>query len=101
MKPVEFKILVKMDRAEHQVGNIFLPDQTRERHQYAIQKGTVVALGGGAFTESGFTQEEIEQIQPGCRVMVNKYAGAELTIDREMHRVMNDKDIIGILEEGE
>ena len=102
--PVEYKVLVKpekvMENASKQEGVfIYMPETLQEREQWAINKGTIVAIGGMAFHD-GFDRwlEPIPRI--GSKILYAQYAGANAQgKDGEEYRLINDKDVAAILEE--
>jgi chaperonin GroES len=99
IKPVEFKVLIKPDEVEGQTsGGLYLPDSARDKQQFAVDRGEVIAVGEGFFQE---LHGPIPQI--GDRVIFNRYAGSLITIvdegNRQDYRLINDKDICAILEE--
>jgi chaperonin GroES len=99
IKPVEYKVLIKPEKIEDRsAGGIYLPDSARERQQYAVDRGEIVAIGEGFFGELPGPKPKV-----GDRVIYNKYAGSLITIgegrDRTEYRLINDKDICAIVEE--
>ena len=96
--PVEFKVLIKPDKVEDRsVGGLYLPDSSRERQQFAVDRGEVIAVGEGFFSELPGPVPKI-----GDKVIFNRYAGSLITLgegkDREDFRLCNDKDICAIIE---
>lgn len=103
--PVEFKILVKPYKVDEtdpllkraKEAGIALPEDSKDREQMAQQKGTLIAIGGNAFSD---WNEPIPKI--GDEVMFAKYAGYNIQDDSgEIYRVLNDKDISGFFIEVE
>ena len=92
--PVEFKVLVKPDVVDKQIGSIIMPDITHEKEQMAQVKATLVAVGGNAFEDW-----KPPVPKPGNRVYVAKYAGIHKVGKHEDHQLINDKDIAGIIVE--
>ncbi|MCP3681606.1 MAG: co-chaperone GroES [bacterium] len=100
IRPVEYKVLIKVDEIEDRsVGGILLPETSLEREQYAHDRGVVVDCGGLAFSD---WKGRLPLV--GDKVVFNKYAGSiiqhrptERKLDR--YRLCNDKDICAILEE--
>jgi chaperonin GroES len=97
--PVEYKVLIMpevvKDKSE---GGMYLPETARERQQYAMERGTVMAIGDGFFSDLPGPTPKI-----GDKVIFNKYAGSLITIwvegERKECRLCNDKDICAILKE--
>lgn len=94
--PVEYKALVLPDEVvETTEGGIFIPDETKEREQWAKIKATLIALGGGCF-------EDIPEPlpKPGDKVLISKYAGTLVDgNDNQTYRIIADKDIAAIIKE--
>jgi co-chaperonin GroES (HSP10) len=94
--PVEFKVLIKLDKVEETTcsGLIIRPDTVRDREQIAQERGTIAAVGGRAFEDFGEPKPKV-----GDRVAFSKYVGATMNDagDRsQLWRIVNDKDIHGI-----
>ena len=103
IRPVEFRVLIKPDVIDEKTaGGVFKPQKAHEMEQWAQVKGTLVAVGGGAFTShggAGFTDEEREMLVPGARVYYRIYEGIVIEgADGEEYRLCNDKDIGGVVE---
>lgn len=99
--PVEYKVLIKPDDAEEVTrGGIIIPETVRDQRQYGIEKGTVVAIGGNAFSDPDWGDPKPKA---GDRVFFVRHAGAEFRKDgegqRQTYRIISDKDILGILME--
>lgn len=99
INPVEYKVLIKPDRVDDKSsGGLYIPDITRDREQFAVDRGEIVAHGEGFFEK---LPGPVPQI--GDKVIFNRYAGSLITIKnndkREDHRLCNDKDICAIIEE--
>jgi len=97
--PVEYKVLIKPEKVEDKsAGGIYLPESAREREEYATDRGTILAVGDGFFSELPGPVPEVGDI-----VLFSKYAGSLFDIDvegkRTRVRLMNDKDICAILRE--
>ena len=104
IKPIGFSILVQPDDVEDTVkladGVDFLlsPD---DREKTVITEGTILAIADGAWSD----KPEGSYPKVGDRVIFAKYAGSEVTINKEAGlkaRLMIDEDIKAvILEENE
>lgn len=94
--PVEYKVLVLLDKVEEKTeGGIYVPEQTREREEWAAQKGTLIAISGSAFEEWG---EPIPKV--GDKVCFARYAGQSIDgKDGKTYQVMNDKELAAIIKE--
>ena len=100
VSPVEYKVLIKPERVEDKSeGGLFIPPNAREREQFSVDRGEIIAHGEGFFEK---LPGPVPQI--GDKVIFNRYAGSLITIKndkgaREDHRLCNDKDICAIIEE--
>ena len=97
--PVEYKVLILPDEVEDKsAGGMYLPDSVRDRQQYAMDRGKILAIGNGFFSD---IPGPVPQI--GDKVIYNKYAGSMITIQingaRKEVRLCNDKDICAIWKE--
>lgn len=92
--PVEYKILVKLDKVEEMTsGGIFIPMTLRDKQQMMQVEATLIAVGGNAF-------EDWEGKVPviGDRIYVAKAAGyTVIGTDGEKYQLMNDKDIAAVI----
>ena len=98
IKPVEYKILIKVDESDEKQGRILIPDSVREKEEIAGDRGILVAIGGMAFSDWKGNKPKI-----GDRIIFNKYAGSLITSREEdrtllKYRLCNDKDICAVLE---
>lgn len=69
---------------------IVLPNTSQERPQF----GTVVAVGDG---ENPDREGSTMKLKVGDKVLLNKYAGVELTIEGTLYIVMRQIDVIGVM----
>ena len=99
IKPVELKVLILVDEVkDRSSGGIYLSDQTREREQYAHDRGIIVDMSEMAFYDWKGLKPKL-----GDKVLFDKYAGTMIQFrkDKEMqrYRLCNDKNIAAIIEE--
>lgn len=101
VQPLDLRVLVKPDSIEQvSKGGIILPPSTTEADKFAMQKGTLVAVGENAWEEAASRSSAFSKPVPGDRVMIGKYAGVRIKgIDGDDYVLMNDEDVIGRLEE--
>lgn len=99
INPTEYKVLVKPKAVEEKTaGGIFIPDESREREQYASTEGELVAISPLAFTYEDRWPEGFEKPKVGDRVIFAKYAGTKLKgKDGGEYRIVNDRDIAAVL----
>jgi chaperonin GroES len=80
------KILVKPSEAEEKTSSgIIIPETAKEKPQ----KGKVVMVGADK-------KDEPMEIKKGDTVLYGKYAGQELTIDREEYLLISQSDVLFI-----
>ena len=95
IRPRGDRVVVKPKPREAQTkGGIYLPDTATEDRPV---RGTVVAVGPGRRTEEG-TLLPIG-VRVGQEVMFAKYAGTEVKIDDEDFLILQEKDLLGVIEE--
>lgn len=99
--PVEYNILIMPEEAVRRTaGGIILPDSTAETAAIGTMRGRLVALGYKA-GDAIWPEAGMERPKPGDIVLFAKYAGTLFTgNDGLEYRVCKDKDIIGIIEQG-
>lgn len=92
--PVEYKCVVQIDEIKRvTAGGIHLPGEKIERDEMAQVKGTLLAVGGNAFSD---WNGKIPA--PGDKVMIAKYAGLVVNGFGEIkYRIISDKDIAAVL----
>jgi chaperonin GroES len=80
------KILVKPSEAEEKTSSgIIIPETAKEKPQ----KGKVVMVGADK-------KDEPMEVKKGDVVLYGKYAGQELTIDREEYLLISQSDVLFI-----
>jgi len=97
--PTEYKVLIRPEKVEDQSsGGIFLPDTSRDREQYGVDRGIVLAYGEGFFKD---LPGPVPQV--GDKVIFNKHAGTLIDIMedgiRNKCRLISDKDVCAIIKE--
>jgi len=94
LQPVEYKILVKLDKvADRTEGGIFIPASLMELQQMKQVEAVLIAVGGNAFEEWSGPTPII-----GDRIYVAKTAGYQIVgMDGEKYQLMNDKDIAAVI----
>lgn len=101
INPTEFKVLIEPKKTDDvSKGGIIIPDETKDRQQYAATEGTLIALSPLAFTYAGPSEWNGEaKPKTGDRVVYAKYAGAVIRgKDGKEYRLCNDKDVCAVLE---
>lgn len=98
LRPVEFKILLKVDEVEEVTsGGIILPDTGRDREQIAQEAGEIIAMGDCACSERDIWGDNPPKV--GDRVIFSKYAGATIKRLGKKYRLIHDKDLGAVIEE--
>jgi chaperonin GroES len=97
--PTEYKVLISPRTVEEKTkGGIIIPDQTKERDQFAQMEGALVAVSPLAFSYDDWKGADDKRPKAGDRVLFAKYAGAVVTgKDGKDYRLVNDKDIGAVL----
>jgi chaperonin GroES len=91
-RPLGDKVLVKpVEAKEVKKGGIIIPDTAKEKPQ----EGEVIAIGIGKKTEEG--KVIALDVKVGDKVLFGKYSGTEVKLNDEMHLIMSQDDILGIL----
>lgn len=96
--PTEFNVLIQPKMVEEKTkGGIILPDDTKERDQFAQMEGVLVACSPLAFTYADWPNSDAPKV--GDRVLFAKYSGAKVTgfKDGKEYRLCKDKDIAAVI----
>jgi chaperonin GroES len=89
-QPLHGRILVKVDLPEEMTkGGIIIPDNAKEKPLTA----TVHAVAKGRFIGKHFIPLQIE---PGMKVLLQKYAGDEIVLDGEQYLSVHEDHVLGI-----
>jgi co-chaperonin GroES (HSP10) len=96
--PTEYKVLIEPIEVQNKIGSIYIPDETKDRDQYAQMKGILVAASPLAFTYDDWKGNDSAKPKPGDTVLFAKCAGAVVDgKDGKKYRLANDKDIAAVL----
>lgn len=92
IKPVGDRILVQHVEEKEQVrGGVIIPDNAREKPQEA----KVIAVGTGPKTRDGAVAAF--EVKVGDRVLIARFAGAEVKLDDQKYTLVREDDILGLL----
>jgi chaperonin GroES len=92
IKPLNDRVVVKPDAPEETTkSGIIIPDAAKERPQ----RGTVVAVGDGKFSEAGVLLPPL--VREGDKVLYGKYSGTESEFDGEDVLIMRESDIFATI----
>ena len=90
IKPLEDRIVVQANEAETTTASgIVIPDTAKEKPQ----KGTVVAVGDGAWDEDGEKRIPLD-VSEGDEVLYSKYGGTEIKVDGDELLVLRESDVL-------
>ena len=90
--PLEDRIVVKIDEAEKESpGGIVLPIAAQERPQ----RGTVLHVGPGRTLDCGTIKPMVLDV--GDKIIVGKYAGAQVEIDGDELTILRESEVLVIL----
>ena len=89
LRPMADNVLLKQNEAnETTVGGIILATATKEKPAiYAV-----VAVGPG-------TKDVTMTVVPGDRVVVNKFVGTDITLDKVDYKFVKQDDILAVVTE--
>src|SRR5471030_2324807 len=91
--PLFDNVLIKPLKAETKTaGGIYLPETSKEKPQI----GEIIAIGEGAFDESGKKLPMIVKV--GQKVMFTKWGGNEVKVENEEWKLVKQTDILAIVE---
>ena len=93
IRPIGNRVLAKCLEAEEKKGGIILPDTAKKKQE----KAKVLAIGAGKRDKSGNLIPM--PVKVGDKILMDKYAGTEITLDGEEYVILNADDIIAIVEE--
>jgi len=94
--PMSDRLVVKKIEDDNRTkSGLKLSDDTKERPT----RGTVLAVGEGRMNDEGKILPMTVQL--GDTVMYPKYAGHPAKVDNEEYLIIEEKEILAILKEGE
>lgn len=90
--PLGDKVVVKrLEAAQTTAGGIVLPDGAQAKSQ----QGRVLSVGDGRALASG--DRAAHQVAEGDRVVFDRHAGTELTVDGQQLLIMSESEILAVL----
>ena len=94
LRPIGNRVLVqRMEQEETLKGGIILPDSAKKKQESA----RVIAISQGKTTDDGKVLPM--PVKVGDMILMDKYAGQEVTLDDDEYIVLKSDDIIAIIEE--
>lgn len=92
ISPLEFNVLILQEEVENKVGNIWLPDEARDKMQWAETRGRVIDIAAAAFTEFG------SGARVGETVIFSRHAGRNVKgVDGVEYKLVKDKDVLAVV----
>lgn len=92
LKPLTDRVVIKMVEAEETTkSGIVLASAAKEKPQIA----EIVAVGPGGMVDGNEVKMEVTV---GQKVIVSKYAGTEVKLDKEDYIIVKQSDILAIVE---
>jgi chaperonin GroES len=101
INPVEYNVIVLPKQVEEKTaGGLYLPQETKEKEEYARKEGVLVAVSPMAFSFVDWPAHlEDEKPKVGDTVVFPKYQAEEfIGVDGQKYWLMKDKAIIGVKE---
>jgi chaperonin GroES len=93
VRPLHDRVIVKrLEQEAKSKGGIIIPDTAKEKPQ----EGRVVAVGPGRRNDDG--KIVALDVAKGNRVLFRKYVGSDVEIGGEMHLILQEHDILGVIE---
>ncbi len=90
LKPLGDRLIVKaIEEEETTASGIVLPETAKEKPQ----KGTVIAVGDGAWDEDGEKRIPLD-VATGDEVLYSKYGGTEIKVDGDDLLVLRESDVL-------
>jgi len=94
IRPLEDRVIVKPKEAEEKTASgIYLPQQAQEKPQH----GTVIAVGPGKLDDEG--NRTAPEVSKGDVVIYGKFAGTEIDIDGDEHKILRESELLAVLED--
>ncbi|MBN2478735.1 MAG: co-chaperone GroES [Parachlamydiales bacterium] len=94
IKPLADRVVAKRLEAEETVkGGIIIPDSAKKKQEMA----KVIAVGPGKVTDENKTLPM--PVKVGDVILMDKYAGQEITIDDEEYIIVKADDIVATVQE--
>lgn len=93
IRPLADRVVLKRLEAEEKTkSGIVLAGSAKEKPQEA----EVIAVGPGGVTTDG---KEIKmEVKVGDKVLISKYSGTEVKVDKEEYIIVKQEDILAVVE---
>ena len=103
LKPLhDWAVITPSEADSRTAGGLYIPDTAKEKPE----EGVVEAIGPGDYEEEKRGEKKIEKkdrkfipstVKPGDRVLYERYAGKNYTIDNEERILVRERDILGLI----
>jgi chaperonin GroES len=91
LKPLGNRVLVRRLEEADTKGGIILPDSAKKKQETA----EVISVGPGSLTKEGKTIPI--PVKPGDKILMDKYAGQEVSLEDEEYVILRAEDIVAII----
>jgi len=92
IKPLLDRVVLKQTEVEETTkSGLIIASSAQEKPQVA----QVVAVGPGGIVDG---KEIVMQVKVGDRVIIGKYAGTEVKLDKEEYTIVRQADILAVVE---
>jgi|ERR1035437_5742713 chaperonin GroES len=96
LNPLGNKIVVKpIQPAERKIGKIIIPESVMGLTDKNI-RGTIIAVGPGKRNQKTGQRSMPLEVEPGDMVVLGKYAGSRIFIDRQEIMLIDIDEILGV-----
>lgn len=96
IEPIEYNVLVKQEKVQDRIGNVYVPDEHKDREQGAMMKALIVEVSPMAFSFEEWPKDKSTP-QAGQWIITRRYAGTEIKgVDGEDYHIVKDKDILAV-----
>ena len=94
LKPLHDRVVIERleDSEQKSSGGIIIPDTAKEKPQ----RGKVVAVGDGAFNDSG-DRNKLD-VKVGDEVLFGKYSGSDVKVDGTEYLIMRENEILAVVQ---
>lgn len=92
IKPLLDRVVLKQTEVEETTkSGLIIASSAQEKPQVA----QVVAVGPGGIVDG---KEIVMQVKVGDRVIISKYSGTEVKLDKEEYTIVRQADILAVVE---
>lgn len=96
IKPLGNKLVIKPDPTlEKKIGNLIIPSTVTSLTEKDI-RGTIIEVGPGVRNRRTGQATPLD-VEPGDRVVLHKYAGSRMYVDRQEIMLIDVSEILAVL----